>query len=172
VLLLKIVKRISLVIVLICLGYLIFINAYQEYDVISQNRIIDSIFNYDLSDYDGYIYIPRFNIKRLIMRGTDGYTLDQGYVGMYDSSCDISSDCLVILAGHNISNVFSRLHDISIGDSVILGGSVYRRFVVYDKKVVSEDDFSYFYNRSNELMLITCTDYDGYRLFVFLKEVL
>ena len=82
----KIVKRISLVIVLICLGYLIFINAYQEYDVISQNRIIDSIFNYDLSDYDGYIYIPRFNIKRLIMRGTDGYTLDQGYVGMYDSS--------------------------------------------------------------------------------------
>ena len=77
---------------------------------------------------------------------------------------------VIILAEHNISNVFSRLHDISIGDSVILGGSVYRRFVVYDKKIVSENDFSYFYDRPNELMLITCTDYDGYRLFVFLKE--
>lgn len=106
------------------------------------------------------------------MYGTDSFILDKGYVGIHDSSCDIYSDCLVILAGHNIPNVFSSLHDISIGDSVFLGGSVLRKFIVYDKKVVSENDFSYFYDRAHELMLITCTESDGYRLLVFLKEEL
>ena len=74
------------------------------------------------------------------------------------------------MAGHNILGVFSKLHDISIGDYVYLGSSSrIRKFIVYDKKIVSESDFSYFGNRLNEMLLITC-DKEGYRLLVFLKE--
>ena len=167
----KIVKNVSLIIIFSCLLYFVSFKVYQEYDIICQSRIIDN-FNTNDFDYDGYIYIPRFNIKRLIKYGTDSLVLDSGYVGLHDYSCDIDSDCLVILAGHNIPNVFSSLHDISIGDSVILGGKLIRNFLVYDKKIVRDDDFSYFFDRRNELLLITCTDNAGYRLLVFLKEVL
>ena len=75
----------------------------------------------------------------------------------------------IILAGHNIPNVFSKLHDISVGDIVFVNNGSDRKFIVYDRKIVSESDFSYFYNRNNELMLITC-DKKGYRLLVFLRE--
>lgn len=167
------VRRVSLVIVFSCLVYYIFINFNQRFDIIYQNKVIDSILNYDISEYDGYIYIPRFNIRRLIKYGTDSSILDRGYVGIYELSGNLYSADLIILAGHNIPNVFSKLHDISIGDSVFLSGNfISRKFVVYDKKVIGDSDFSYFYNRSNELMLITCTDNYGYRLLVFLREVL
>ena len=152
--------------------YFVFSGFYRKYDIVSQNRIIDSVFNYDGTSYDGYIYIPRFNVRRLIKKGTDSSILDDLYVGIHDLSCDIMSDCLVILAGHNVKSVFSSLHDISIDDEVFICSFVTRRFVVYDKKIVSENDFSYFYDRPNELLLITCTDNDGYRLLVFLREVL
>lgn len=141
---------------------------FNEYhDIVVQNKIIDSPFM--LNSYDGYIYIPRFGIKRLIKRGTDSSVLDSGYVGIYEASGGLDSDDLIILAGHNISNVFSKLHDISIGDIAFVNNGYDRKFVVYDKKVVSESDFSFFNNRRNELMLITCAK-KGYRLLVFFKE--
>ena len=139
----------------------------QYHDIVVQNKIIDNAFVLD--SYDGYIFIPRFGIKRLIENGTDSSVLDSGYVGIYESSGDLSGSDLIILAGHNVPNVFSKLHDISIGDIVFVNNGSDRKFVVYDKKVVSESDFSFFNNRNNELMLITC-DKKGYRLLVFLKE--
>ena len=145
------------------------------YDISVQNKIIDSVFSVDVedssgsSDYSGYIYIPSFNVKRLIKSGTSSDILDNGYVGIL--SGDLNSSDLIILAGHNIFTVFSSLHDISNGDYVFIRNSVIdRKFIVYNKIVVSESDFSYFYNRNNELLLITCTDTAGYRLLVFLRE--
>lgn len=170
----KIVKVFSLVIIFICVFYFIFRDVYSYYDISIQNRIIDNAFSIDNSsdDYLGYIYIPKYNIKRIIKYGTTSDILDSGYVGMYGSYSDLASDSLIVLAGHDIVNVFSCLHKISIGDYIFLkSNSINRKFVIYDKKVIKDDDFSYFYNRPHELMLITC-DKEGYRLLVFLKEVL
>jgi LPXTG-site transpeptidase (sortase) family protein len=124
-------------------------------------------------DYLGYVYIPRFNVKRLIKYGTSSDVLDDGFVGMHFISSDICGDGLIILAGHNTSNVFSSLHSISIGDEVFIFSRCYKKFIVYDVKVVSSDDTYYMTsNRSNELLLITCMRKEGYRLFVFLREEL
>ena len=142
-----------------------------------QENIIEEVFNNDSdiaydSDYLGYLSIPRFNIERVIKMGTDSDILDSGFVGVHRLSGCLNCDDLIILAGNNISSVFSKLHDIDIGDFVYINSyNLSRRFIVYSKKVVSEYDFSYLVNnRKNELLLITCTMNKGERLLVFLKE--
>lgn len=164
----KSVKRISFCLIIISCSIFFFIKGYEQYDIVVQNKIIDNPFS--IKSIDGYIFIPKFNIKRIIKRGTDSDILDFNYVGIHDLSGELNGSNLIILAGHNIDNVFGRLHDILIGDVVFINGDGYdRKFIVYDKKIVSEYDFSYFKNRNNELVLITC-DKKGYRLLVFLKE--
>lgn len=165
------IKLISIIVVVFCIGFRIILLSYQFYSVVVQNDIIDSSFrNGDFFDYLGYIEIPKFNIRRLIKDGTDNDVLDSLFVGLFELSHSIDSSDLIILAGHNVSNVFSCLHDLISDDYIYIGykGGV-KKFIVYDKKVVSEYDDSYFYNRKNELLLITC-DKKGYRLLVFLKE--
>lgn len=177
---LKGLKIISLVLIYtgVCsLLYLYFSDLEDERvqeSIITNEFINDSNIVYDDSviNYLGYLSIPRFNIERVIKMGTDSDTLDSGFVGMHRLSGCLESDNLVILAGHNISSVFSKLHDISIGDIVNINSyKLSRKFIVYDKKIVNEYDFSYLVNnRSNELLLITCTMNKGERLLVFLKE--
>ena len=167
-----------------------------SYDIFVQNRIIDDIFTIgdsssvsdidvehdisglsssidDVSDYLGYISIPSFGIKRLIKNGTDESVLNGNFVGLYGSN-NLDSDDLIILAGHNVSNVFSKLHFISVDDVVYVNSYNFQReFVVYDKRIVDEGDTFYLSSdRSHELLLITCTKSSGKRLLVFLKEVL
>lgn len=169
----KSVRIISVFVIIICLCVLLFLNISSQHSVFVQNRIIDNVLNVDVDEYLGYIYIPRFNIKRLIKHGTDSYILDDLYVGLYESSALLDGTGLIILAGHDVPIVFSKLHNISIGDDVFIrGNGINRKFVVYDSVIVSEDNMSYFTNRDNELLLITCTDKKGYRLLVFLREVL
>lgn len=177
---LKGLKIISLVLIYtgVCsLLYLYFSDLEDERvqeSIITNEFINDSNIVYDDSviNYLGYLSIPRFNIERVIKMGTDSDTLDSGFVGMHRLSGCLESDNLVILAGHNIPSVFSKLHDISIGDIVNINSyKLSRKFIVYDKKIVNEYDFSYLVNnRSNELLLITCTMNKGERLLVFLKE--
>lgn len=175
----KSIKIISFVLIFCCFVYFISFNLFEVRDREVQNRIIDSVFSVDVSDevsddvdYLGYIYIPRFGVKRLIRNGTDSSILDSLYVGVYYKSGLIDGEDLVILAGHNVHNVFSCLHSIDVDDVVFLGGSnFYRKFVVYDKLVVDEYNNDFFFSRDNELLLITC-DKKGYRLLVFLREVL
>lgn len=146
-----------------------------------QDSIISDVFNSTeddssdsvvLNDYLGYIYIPKYDIRRVIESGTDSSVLDSGFVGMHRLSGGIDSNDLIILAGHNISNVFSCLHYLEYGDFVYINSyELSRKFIVYDKKIVDEYDFSYLVNnRKNELLLITCTMNKGERLLVFLKE--
>lgn len=191
----KNIRRISLVVILLsfCINFFLAIN--DRYDVNVQNDIIDNVFRMEITDNDdifyrnflnfkndnyvddsylGYIYIPRFDIKRIIKFGTNDDVLNAGYVGMHSLSSALDSDDLIILAGHNISNVFSKLHSISIGDFIYINTKyISRKFVVYDKRIVSEYDISYLEdNRNNELLLITCTKISGERLLVFLREEL
>lgn len=156
-----------------CCCILVYIHFDINNDILVQNSIIDNLFSVDSysDEYLGFIEVPRLSIKRLIKRGTDSIVLDNGYVGLYNLRDDLSSHNLVVLAGHNTFNVFGKLHDILVGDSVYISGNSFnRKFIVYDKLIVKDDDFSYFSNRINELLLITCTDDYGYRLLVFLRE--
>ena len=165
----KNVRIVSIFIIILFSCFKIYFVGHAFNDVIVQNKIIDSI-NYVDSDYLGYIEIPRFGIRRLIKEGTSSMVLDDLYVGIFDLSGDITSDDLIILAGHNVSNVFSCLHNVLSGDYVYIsynGG--FKKYFVYDKRIVDEYDFSYFNSRKNELLLITC-DKKGYRLLVFLRE--
>ena len=173
----KNVRIISIFIIIICFLILLYFRFTEQYSIIAQNRIIDNIFQLDYhedyGDYLGYIYIPRFDIKRLIKSGTDTSILDDGYVGLHEMSDSLYGSHLIILAGHNISSVFSKLHYLSIGDDVFIkNNDINRKFIVYDSIVANEYDMKYFDNRDNELLLITCTDKRGYRLLVFLREVL
>lgn len=181
----KKVRIISLILILVSLGIIIYFESIKKYDVYVQNKIIDDVFSIDIDersddsylsfdDYLGYISIPKFNIKRLIKNTTDSDILNDGYVGVHELSGDLESDDLIILAGHNVSNVFHKLHSISIGDVIYIQTfNVSREFVVYDTSIVNEHDFSSLVsNRKNELLLITCTKHNGERLLVFLKEVL
>ena len=176
----KSIKICSFVLIFCCIGYLFVFDFFEVRDKEVQNRIIDNVFSVDVSDdvdnvqedYLGYIYIPRFDVKRLIKDGTDLDLLDSLYVGVYYKSGFLYGDDLIILAGHNVRNVFSCLHKIDIGDFVYIGGrDFYRKFVVYDKLVVDEYNNDFFFSRDNELLLITC-DKKGFRLLVFLREVL
>ena len=160
----KNVGRVSVLILLFSFVILVFLRLDERHSIVVQNKIIDSTFYYD---YSGYIEIPTYGVKRLIKSGDYNYVLDNLYVLLYQG--DLSSDDLIVLGGHNVSSVFSKLHDIKISDYVYITGSYARRFIVYDKLVVRDDDFSYFYNRKNELVLFTC-DKEGYRLLVFLRE--
>ena len=147
---------------------------YVQEEVISNvfsEEVIDNVVINNDNDYLGYIYIPKFNIKRLIKYGTEKNILDEEYVGMHKLSGDLLGDDLIILAGHNTVNVFKNLHKSNIGDYVFINREISRKYVIYNKLIVSENDFYYLLNnRKNELLLITCTNTKGYRLLVFLKE--
>lgn len=160
----KNVGRVSVLVLLFSFLILIIIRLDEKRSIVVQNKIIDSTFYYD---YSGYIDIPKYGVKRLIKSGNYDYVLDNLYVLLYQG--DLSGDDLIVLAGHNVSSVFSKLHDIKISDYVYITGNYTRRFVVYDKLVVRDDDFSFFSNRKNEMVLFTC-DKHGYRLLVFLRE--
>ena len=183
----KRLKIVSLLFIFCCCCILIDLFYNERNSVLEQNSIIhDEFESYDadnndslkgisyLSDYAGYIYIPRFDLKRLIVYGTDSDVLDKGYVGVYDLSACLECNDMIILAGHNISSVFHSLHYININDFVFINTrTINRKFYVYDKIVVDDSDIDYLYdNRVNELLLITCTDNVHERLLVFLKEVL
>lgn len=167
-----VLKIVSLIFAFIGLSIFVFIKTSISRSVVIERKIIDNISMYESDDYLGYIYIPNFDLKKIIKKGTSSSILDGGYVGMYDASSDLLSNDMIVLAGHNVSNVFSKLHFINIGDCVYINShSTSRKFVVYDKKIVNEHDVSYLNsNKLNELLLITCTKRKGERLLVFLKE--
>ncbi len=185
----KKIEIVSFILILLCVIIYVFLNGINVYSVYVQNKIIDSVFNINVDEikdasidsndsysnmYLGYIEIPKYDIKRLIKYGTGADILNIGYVGMHELSGNLSDDDLIILAGHNISSVFSKLHFLSNGDFVYINTvGILRKFVVYDVRVVSEYDIDYLLdNRKNELLLITCTKKNGERLLVFLREVL
>lgn len=187
----KKIKVISIILIFICFFIRLYIYKSVTHNVEVQNRIIDQVFHYDNSsslvndnlntssdnsfgEYLGYIFIPKFNIKCVIKNGTNDDVLNAGFVGIHGLSGSLGGNDMIILAGHNISNVFSKLHSILNGDHIFINSYNFsRKFIVYDKRIVNEYDISHLLeNRKNELLLITCTKKSGERLLVFLKEVL
>lgn len=168
----KRIKLFSLFVIIISFINIFIFKLSRVYDIHFQNNIINNHYN-SIDNNISYIYIPRFNIKRIIKSGDEKEILDSFYVLLCEESASLYSDDLIILAGHNVRNVFSKLHEIDIGDSVIIfNGGYDRNFKVISKNILAENDLSMFYDTTkNRLLLITCAN-KGYRLVVLLEEVL
>lgn len=124
------------------------------------NRVDDNII--------GYLEIERLNIKKIIKKGVSNDILDQNIIGMLENSAIGIDNNDIVLAGHNIGEVFRHLHHIQIDDIVKIttNDSCYR-YKVRKILTVNENDVKYLLNEHrNRLTLITCTNIANKRLLV------
>lgn len=142
-------------------------------DIKKHNIIISKIYDNHVlyHDYLGYIEIPNYGIKRLIKKGTSKDILDSNYVGLMNDSLDNKR---VVLAGHNIKNVFSNLHVIKL-NSLIYINNYYHiyKYSVIKKVEINSNDINYLNKKYNYdvLILITCTNKNNKRLLVISKLI-
>lgn len=151
------------------ISYQIYINEYDYQKQKEHNKIIESKSFAD--KYLGYIEIPKYKIKRVIKKGTNDEIIDAGYVGLLDgTSIDYGN---TVLAGHNVPNIFEKLHELELNDLIIVTTKKKKyKYFVKNKVKIKTDNFNYFKDTENKtLTLITCTLKRGERLIVIAKEM-
>ena len=150
------IKKSSLILLLLPL----FLIKPKYIKLYNQNRILDSHKEVD------YIYIPKFNIKRVIINNTDSKTLDNYYVG----KMNININNLTILAGHNINQVFHKIHYLNIKDIAYINNTKYK---VISYKEINVNDYSILNTKYDcpTIILMTCTTNKNKRYIVTLKDV-
>lgn len=124
------------------------------------------------SKYLGYLSIRGEN--RLIQYGSSKAVLDQNVIGLLESSVALNEETgNVILAGHNIPFVFRVLHEISLGEEILLvTNQVVETYVVQEKEVIDETDMRYFQqvDDTKRMTLVTCCRDKRKRLVVVLTK--
>lgn len=135
-------------------------------DSSKEENIIDS-------EFEGYLEVPKFNIKRLIKTGGTKSVLDSNYVLYYNSFYNLDkNDTNIILLGHNIESVFRFLHYLEIDDEIILvtRNSCYK-FIISNIDIVSENTTEVLSRTfdSKTLTLITCMKNNKNRLILTAK---
>lgn len=115
-----------------------------------------------------YLEIPTYHIKRVIQRESTKKYLDDGYVVVWNEEKDLEKIGNILLAGHNIKNVFLDLPKVTLGTRVYL---YYKHFIfiyeVVSKKIVHVTEDAYLEDTPYpQLSLITCTKDNQKRLFV------
>lgn len=161
-------KRVIKVLLFLSL-FILFIPSYNKYKLDKKvDEIIMSKSTSVTSQYEGYIYIPKFNYKNIIKKGDEA--IEENYVSMHELSPDITSKGNIILSGHNNRYVFHNLYKLKIGDEIIISDFNVERLYTVDKiKYVKVDDLSIF-DKDNKLILITCTNDTQKRLVVICTE--
>lgn len=145
------------------------VNETLEAEEIIEDNDIDDI-SYE---YEGYLEIPKFNIKRLIKKGETEDILSKNYVLYYNSFVSLDKNSFnIILLGHNIESVFRFLHYLDIDDEIILvtHQNCYQ-FKVYDINVIPETE-TFVLNETHDdktLTLITCMKDNKNRLLLRAK---
>ena len=188
----KIIMYVGMILIIVSFLHTFILEVQQYEDEIKTEQIVEKMFenvtppiiddtnvenesaNLSLTNkYLGYIEIPSYGIKRLIIKGTETKDLDKGLVGMMDSSINIDDENgTIFLAGHNSSNVFRALHYLKIGDEIkIVSHKGTYFFEVLEKHTIKDTDMSYFTQRAEGklLTLITCENNNSYRLVVIAK---
>lgn len=162
--------------VLIIIGFaIITYNKLIEYrDIKKHTSIIDrDFYNGDSNKYDNlnYLIIPDLNVKRIIKDNSSDDILNQYYVGLVSGDLN-SSLGNIVLAGHNVKQVFNSLHHINIGTEIILKAHTKETFIVDNKYEILKNDSSVLktITDSKQLTLITCTNDKNYRLIVTAKK--
>lgn len=144
-----------------CIGLLI-IKFYPYFENINHSKKIDNIFlngNSNYTKYVGYIFIEKINLKRGIINEINDKILNDFDVGMYKNDN-------IILAGHDVPNVFGNLKKLDINDKIDIYLDKIIKYHVIKKVIVNDSDLTYL---DNDLVLITCTN-DGKRLLILAKK--
>lgn len=166
----KILKIISIIFVIISLVNTFNMNYKKLKNKIEVSKVINNITQYKNeynSDIIGYLEISNLKIKNIIIEGVGSDILDQNVIGILPNRYFGTNDD-IFLAGHNIEEVFKKLHNISIGEiiKITTKNSCYR-YKVVDKKIINETETSYLKNNyRNKLFLMTCTNIKRKRLLV------
>ena len=167
-------KKLTLLLGLILIIDSLSITGYNQYrkikDIKKHNQIIErDFYNGNTNKYDNlkYIIIPSLDLKRIIVDDATKDSLDKYYVGLINGDIN-NNDGNIILAGHNISNVFSKLHQIKIGTIIILKHNQINEYIVINIYETLKNDTSVLETVNNQktLTLITCTDNPDKRLIV------
>lgn len=125
--------------------------------------------------YLGYIEIPTLGIKNLITYGTDKNILNKGLVGLMEISANIDDEFgNIILAGHNINNVFRKLHYSKVGEEikVVTHQNIYY-YKITEKYTINDKDMSYFNTLTDKkiLTLVTCENDSSKRLIIIAELI-
>lgn len=166
---------IGIVLIIVGLSILSY-NKFLEYcDIKKQTNIINrDFYSGTTNEYNDlkYIIIPELNIKRIIMDDSTDEILDRYYVGLVSGNIDDSLGNIV-LAGHNVKQVFHGLHQIKLGTEIILKSKQKETFIVDNKYETLKNDYNVLKTTTDikKLTLITCTHDPDYRLIVTAKKV-
>ncbi len=136
----------------------------------SKEDTLDNELSYE---YEGYLEVPKYNIKRLIKKGVTEEVLSKNYVLYYNSFVSLDkNDFNIILLGHNIESVFRFLHYLDVGDEVVLVTHKFcYKFEIYSVNIISEREVSILNESHDEkvLTLITCMKNNKNRLVLRAK---
>lgn len=146
-------------------------NIKERLNIEYQNKIISNIYDnhYKTNEYNGYIEIPKYNIKRLIKDDVSNDTLDKYYVGIMSTD----NNNLLILAGHNINLVFHKIHYLKKDDLIYIYMNKKDIYKVIETKEISVDNYTYINKKYNKktLILITCTKDKNKRFIVICDNI-
>lgn len=166
----KLTLLLGLILIIISLSIFSYNQYYKIKDIKKHNQIIErDFYNGNTNKYDNlkYIIIPSLDLKRIIVNDASKDTLDKYYVGLVTGDINSNEDN-IILAGHNVNNVFSKLHQIKIGTKIILKHNQINEYIVNNVYETLKNDTSVLETVTNQkkLTLITCTDNPDKRLIV------
>lgn len=118
-----------------------------------------------------YLKIPSLGIEKIIKEEMGKDILDHYYIGIWNQEKDIRKIGHLILAGHNVKNVFGNLYKINIGDLIyIYDRSEEYIYEVTEKKEIGVTETEYLKGtKKRSVSLITCTKDDQVRLYVHAK---
>lgn len=146
-------------------------NEFVEVEIKQEETLtLDNEISYE---FDGYLEVPKYNIKRLIKKGETTKILNENYVLYYNSFITLDKNNFnIILLGHNVDSAFRFLHYLDIGDEVVLvtHKSCYK-FEIYSINIISEEEVSILNEVHDEktLTLITCMKNNKNRLVLRAK---
>ncbi len=129
-------------------------------EIVNQNIIENETKEVYNNEIIGTLTIPDILLENApIMEGTESSTLQQA-IGHFESTSLFYGN--VGLASHNSGgqgDYFKNLKNINIGSFIYYQNDYgIRKYIVTFKKIISEDDFSYLKeNSNNRITLITCT---------------
>lgn len=145
---------------------------FDDSDYSIYKKKIDEIIEdkIEINNYDGYLYIPKFEYKGLIETGDSKKVLDSNNIYHLENGSKIKDELgNTVLAGHNNRYVFSILYKLNIGDELIVyDKEIKYKFSVYKIETVNITDIYVLDNLSDKkiLTLITCTKNNQKRLVV------
>lgn len=160
-----IIKKIIVLIIFTISSYFLFHGVKEETityvsyqkEIISMQEKTDKI----------ELEIPEWNFKRLIKLGTVE-KIDEKFATLLKGNQKNK-----VIAGHDIDLIFHKIHNLTIGMTIILNEyGIRKTYQVIEMIIVTPDKVQYLEETLNEqLTLITCADYDQKRLIVICKRI-